>query len=90
MDTTVSKQVALLKFRDALDALAEKGEQARIVFAPDIVRDVGLSEPKGKNLVLELSGRKKDRVRGYGTFIRGGGHALLGANAAIALRGLLT
>ncbi|MDD2655256.1 MAG: hypothetical protein PHQ80_01145 [Candidatus ainarchaeum sp.] len=51
---------------------------------------MGLSEPKGKNLVLELSGREKDRVRGYGTFIRGGGHALLGANAAIALRGLLT
>jgi sugar/nucleoside kinase (ribokinase family) len=90
MDSTVSKQVALLKFKDALDALAEHKAQARIVFAPDIIRDVGLSEPEGKDLALELSGREKDRLGGFSTFMRGGGHAMLGANAAMALRGLLT
>ncbi|MFA5412313.1 MAG: hypothetical protein WC350_03135 [Candidatus Micrarchaeia archaeon] len=90
MDSTVSKQVALLKFKDALDALAEHGEQAKIVFAPDIIRDIVLSEPEGKNLLLELSGVEKDRLTGYSVFMRGGGHAMLGANAAIALRGMGT
>ena|GEM_PF-7014395 len=87
----VSKQMALLKFKDALEALADEDIRCSVVFAPDIVRDTGISEREGKNLFQELneinSGVKKDRLRGFINFMRGGGHALLGVNAAIALRG---
>ncbi len=82
----LSKQTSLIKLKDALSALSEAGERTCVVFGPDIIRDVGVSEPVGKDLLRELSRVEKDRLEGFQTFVRGGGHALLAANAAIALR----
>ena len=82
-----SKQMALIKLKDAIEAISGAGETCNVVFAPDIIRDVGISESEGKDLVVDLSGLRKDRLSGFPTFVRGGGHALLGANAAMAMRG---
>lgn len=82
-----SKQIALIKLKDAIEEIATRGESCILPFAPDIIRDAGISESEGKNLAIELSGLEKDRLTGFQIFVRGGGHALLGANAAMSLRG---
>ncbi|GEM_PF-1482027 len=79
--------VPLEKFRDALDFLQAPNEP-KVLFMPDIVRDGIIIVPPEKDISADLDPRsEKNRLRDYGVFIKGGGHAFIGAYAAAALRG---
>lgn len=76
----------LLRLYDALSRFDEK-HKPKVVFMPDIVRDGVIIVPTTEDISADLSpGSEKNRLRGYVLFLKGGGHAFIGAYAAAALR----